>query len=301
MPSHRMTIFENLDLFFFVAHTKMMKHNLKEAENHQCTTDTSEQWHRLNRCWEDGCASETKSLQVELPSLFYLLFKQCCIYFLLILCSENVVEHVSSSIKFLLIGSLWRPLKWTRHKKSVITSRFSRRDDHLPLRAASAFPADHRLKPPVDQVSLQPQSKQLPSITTRPLFALFSVNQRLKRHPARLLLHHDLQNVELSWPLGGLICRFCSDVSRNCLSLMTEPICPVLVTASILGKYSSLRSRMSFQNWPWYCFIKALPQTSRKSNSRVAVMSARGSMLSIWANQRQPWFRPWGADPCLEL
>lgn len=24
-------------------------------------------------------------------------------------------------------------------------------------------------------------------------------------------------------------------------------------------------------------------------------MSARGSMLSIWANQRQPWFRPWGA------
>lgn len=75
---------------------------------------------------------------------------------------------------------------------------------------------------------------------------------------------------------------------------MTEPICPVSVTASILevireklgqvseslafpaliseqlwqclnpplppadlGKYSSLSSRMSFQNWPWYCFIRA--------------------------------------------
>lgn len=25
-------------------------------------------------------------------------------------------------------------------------------------------------------------------------------------------------------------------------------------------------------------------------------MSARGSMLSIWANQRQPWFKPWGAN-----
>lgn len=142
-----------------------------------------------------------------------------------------------------------------------------------------------------------------------------------------LLLHHELQNVELSWPLGGLMCRLCSDVSRNCLSLMTEPICPLLVTASILdaperniqpsdktgtnlwqqmlldyftrykvklhlGKYSSLRSRRSFKNWPWYCFISTLPQTSRKSNSSVAVMSARGSMLSIWASQRQPWFRP---------
>lgn len=34
----------------------------------------------------------------------------------------------------------------------------------------------------------------------------------MQRHPSWLLLHHDLQKVELSWPLGGLICRLCSDV-----------------------------------------------------------------------------------------
>lgn len=105
----------------------------------------------------------------------------------------------------------------------------------------------------------------------------------------------DLQKWELSWPLGGGICLLLNELSRNCLSLVTEPAWPWLVTASIRGKYSSWMSRMSFQNWTWYCFIRALPQTSRKSKRSVAVTSARGSMFSIWASQRQPLFSPCGS------
>lgn len=35
-------------------------------------------------------------------------------------------------------------------------------------------------------------------------------------------------------------------------------------------------------------------RTSKKSKRRVAVTSDKGSMFSICANQRQPWFKPWG-------
>lgn len=45
--------------------------------------------------------------------------------------------------------------------------------------------------------------------------------------------------------------------------------CLLLKRAFYLGKYSSFSSRMSFQNWLRYWFIRAFPQTWRKQRSGV--------------------------------
>ena len=41
---------------------------------------------------------------------------------------------------------------------------------------------------------------------------------------------------------------------------------------------------MIFQNWTWYCFMRAFPHNSKKSNRRVDVTSERGSMFKICAS-----------------
>ena len=41
---------------------------------------------------------------------------------------------------------------------------------------------------------------------------------------------------------------------------------------------------MIFQNWTRYCFMRAFPHNSKKSNRRVDVTSERGSMFKICAS-----------------
>jgi len=48
-----------------------------------------------------------------------------------------------------------------------------------------------------------------------------------------------------------------------------------------LGKYSSFRSRMSFQNWLWYCFINAWPQTWKTQGWILDVLVLHGRKYSI--------------------
>lgn len=79
----------------------------------------------------------------------------------------------------------------TQKFRSPITSRFNSCGNHLPTEAALTLPSLI-----TDQQSLPPQSTEFSPACSNIL----------------RLLHHDLQNTELSWPLGGLICRPCSEV-----------------------------------------------------------------------------------------
>lgn len=61
---------------------------------------------------------------------------------------------------------------------------------------------------------------------------------------------------------------------------------------------SSKLTTVGVTSWPswemWPRDTKSDLLASRKSNISEAVITETGSMFSIWASQRQPWFKPWG-------
>lgn len=152
MPHHCMTIFNHLD--FFVSHMQMMK----QKKKHQRTTDTSDTiWSNVGRT---DVLVRPKVIKKSSCHCFAVQAVISSFSLLNILDSENVVEHVSSSI--LLISVLWHPVN------DSDTEKLHHVSVQQMWQPSSFLPADHWLQLPEDQVSLQSQSKQLPSITPRP-------------------------------------------------------------------------------------------------------------------------------------